>query len=487
MMMVGQAKVQLLKEKKRVRGGREEAAYWVLRWRGSGGKWVREPLGRANGPERITKSRAEDCRHDKQRQLNQGLCPVDPLKPITLAEWVTLDCELQRKVKRPSTVRENEIAGLQAKRALGGGEDEESAKRGGAVKLKAITTVHVEHIRAWMLDRGVSQATVAKTLRHLRGMFNRAVKHGHLIHNPFSGVDMPKVQGRAKRVFTDEELSAMREACPDVWWEAFVMLGATSGLRFSEMLNTLWRDIDFEGGTITVSGKRGKMQRDAAGRPFPILEWSAKNGRGRSVPLPPETVNVLTRLYASSDGSHYVFLTRDRLAAIAATPIKRGEKDGPKIECGPVPANFRLVNNLPRGFQAIQTAAKALVAERRGGGVESVKWPQGTIHDLRRTFATRMVRNGVPIHALKEYMGHAKISTTQEHYLAVEAAEADRARAAWRGAFSDGESGTESGMAPEASDNSDTKNNKTPAFAGARVSEADGTRTRNHRIDSPVL
>lgn len=36
----------------------------------------------------------------------------------------------------------------------------------------------------------------------------------------------------------------------------------------------------------------------------------------------------------------------------------------------------------------------------------------------------------MPIHVLKEYMGHAKIQTTQEYYLAAEAADAQATRGA---------------------------------------------------------
>ncbi len=61
--------------------------------------------------------------------------------------------------------------------------------------------------------------------------------------------------------------------------------------------------------------------------------------------------------------------------------------------------------------------------------VDAVAWEHGTIHDLRRTYGTRMARV-VPMHVLKEYMGHSKITTTQSYYLAAETQDADRARAA---------------------------------------------------------
>ncbi|XHC26748.1 hypothetical protein ABWH91_05345 [Phycisphaerales bacterium ac7] len=52
-----------------------------------------------------------------------------------------------------------------------------------------------------------------------------------------------------------------------------------------------------------------------------------------------------------------------------------------------------------------------MLAERKSLTVEDLAWARGAIHDLRRTYGARIARI-VPIHVLKEYMGHAKIQTT---------------------------------------------------------------------------
>gem|GEM_PF-3818774 len=54
---------------------------------------------------------------------------------------------------------------------------------------------------------------------------------------------------------------------------------------------------------------------------------------------------------------------------------------------------------------------------------------------------------------------------------------------------SDGISGHSRGLAGKRAGGVKTRKNpgKTSVFRGVKVSEADGTRTRNHRIDSPVL
>ena len=127
---------------------------------------------------------------------------------------------------------------------------------------------------------------------------------------------------------------------------------------------------------------------------------------------------LLDQFRSEADASPYVFLSIERLAVI---------RDA--VEAGQFGANYELVNNLHRWFDRIQEAGRTMLAERNSLKVEDLAWPRGTIHDLRRTYGTRIARI-VPIHVLKEYMGHAKIQTTQEYYLAAEAADAKATRRA---------------------------------------------------------
>mgnify|MGYP001239127074 CR=1 FL=1 len=77
-------------------------------------------------------------------------------------------------------------------------------------------------------------------------------------------------------------------------------------------------------------------------------------------------------------------------------------------------------------------------------------------------------------------MGHAKIQTTQEFYLAAETEYADRARGALDAML--GAARSSRAVEPEATIPAETKNDKALHTQGLS-NEADGTRTRNHRID----
>ncbi len=260
---------------------------------------------------------------------------------------------------------------------------------------------------------------MGKTLRTLKAMLNRALKDGLIHENPLAGVRMPKAQSRSKRIFSPDETRAMRAVAPNLGWQSFIALAETSGFRKGEIVNLRWTDIDFEAKTVRVTAKKAGEFTIRDRGTFPILPWSAKSYEERTVPLPESTIRVLVTFQEENDGSPYVFLTLGRLEKMAKEIALKG-KLGP---------NYEPVNNMKARFDLIQKKARALLAQERGVELDDVTWAHGTVHDLRRTYGTRMSRV-IPMHVLKEYMGHAKITTTQEYYLAAETQDADRARAA---------------------------------------------------------
>jgi len=256
---------------------------------------------------------------------------------------------------------------------------------------------------------------------------------------------------------------------------AFVQLAVTSGLRKSELLNLLWQDVDFERGTVRVAAKRpGTFTVPDRGE-FPIFAWTSKSYNERTVPIPDETLSALMDLQEEGDESAYIFLSLDRLEKIVAEQAANGLGE-----------NYELKNNLANRFRTLQREARKLLAHRREVEVKNVTWPTGSLHDLRRTYGTFMARV-VPIHVLKEYMGHSKIDTTQAFYLAAETRDADVARETLSDFLTRGASGTSRRTLDAPGDPEpepqDTPKDK-PLQTQGLSSEADGTRTRNHRIDS---
>ena len=383
-----------------------KVVYWTLRWWGTNGRKFSEAIGRVG---EMTKAEAETLRREKELAIGGGRIRRDRPRPVTLAEFFRHDAETVRGTVKPNTLESMKHAAAHAAKAWGEN-----------TKLGSIGSAHIGRLKSYLLDEAkVSETTLGKTLRTLKAMLQRAVAEGIVHENPLAGARMPKAVSRSKRIFTADETRAMRAVASSLWWKVFILLGETTGLRKSELTNLQWRDIDFERRTVRVCAKRAGSFTVKDKGTFPVLAWTPKSYEERTVPLPESTVTALAKLQADSDGSPYVFLSLDRLAKRVAEIEKKGS-------LGP---NYELVNNLKARFDHIQTKAQARLARERGVEAEEVRWELGTPHDLRRTYGTRMARV-IPMHVLKEYMGHAKITTTQEYYLAAETQDADRAREA---------------------------------------------------------
>ncbi len=176
---------------------------------------------------------------------------------------------------------------------------------------------------------------------------------------------MPR-QKAAKRLpdtLSDAEVEAMRNACTrsptGLRKRAMLEAMTSAGLRVSEVVALMPRDIDWQAGTIRVN--LGKGQRD------------------RVVPVSAETLGWLT-----------------------AWSFKRGElklNGRHAFFCGIRTHGKRLTT------RAVHSMISGL-AER--AGVEKSVSP----HTLRHTFATRALDQGLSIREVQELLGHSDVSTT---------------------------------------------------------------------------
>ncbi len=148
---------------------------------------------------------------------------------------------------------------------------------------------------------------------------------------------------------------------------------------------------------------------DVDGESLPILAWEAKTREPRTVPIPAATLDALDELHDPAAESPYVFLSVERLRAIAAKMKSGG---------GSLPASYQIVPNIRRDLRRIQRAAM-LRGELR------------TFHDFRRSYGTILASRGVPLHDLRRLMGHSTTRTTELYYLAPTPDLATRVRGAF--------------------------------------------------------
>lgn len=397
--------VSLVKQLRRRRDGSTYDA-WVLRWPRRDGRIATETIGRVG---ELTERDAGKLRRKKIADLEVGNVLRDPSR-LTVSQFLEDDRAMLLATRAKSTATSHETV---ANRLL--------AAIDGAKRLDRVDSADVARLQTWMTthqrvgDRDrepLSRATVAVTLATLRAAWNRAVRRGLVVTNPFAGERMPKVQSARKRVLTPEEASVLLDVVADCsWWTCLIRLALETGLRLGELNALTWDDLELptEVGSararVTVAAKRSGAFR-VAGERFPILEWQAKDHETRSIPVSDDLALVLQRHRMVMGGSRYVFLTLARLRALEAARA-----------AGRLPEPSKWVNNARRDFLVRQGLAQESLAARHGVEPDAVEWEPVTFHDLRRTFGTRLAQSGLPANDLKAYMGHASITTTMDFYV----------------------------------------------------------------------
>lgn len=201
--------------------------------------------------------------------------------------------------------------------------------------------------------------------------------------NPAEGVELPKVeQGEDVVHLSQGEVAKLLAAIePQGWtwgeWEAWsdwalldfaLWLTATmAGLRQGELIALRRRDLKWLESKIGIRKNRTRKHGDRTPK--------SKASR-RDVPLPDLLAVVLDALLRRSK-----FQADD--ARVFGNP-ETGEPISPKAM-----------------DERLEAAAKA-------AGIRSISF-----HGLRHTFGTQCARAGVPMRTLQQWMGHARISTTE--------------------------------------------------------------------------
>lgn len=231
----------------------------------------------------------------------------------------------------------------------------------------ALGDINRQLVRRWVaeLSVGRSAASVHKTIGVLRQILAMAVAENRLVLNPVDGVELPAVATTEQRFLTLEQLHELAAAAGDHSTLVY-FLGAT-GLRFGEVAELRWRDIDQEKNLISV--RRSVTLVDGK---FEV--GTPKNGKGRVVSLPAFVVDLL------GDG---------------------GDPDAlvfPDAEGG-----YMRGTNVRRRWWASAVAATE--------GLDGLK-----LHELRHTAASLAIQAGANIKSLQNMLGHESAALTLDRY-----------------------------------------------------------------------
>lgn len=207
--------------------------------------------------------------------------------------------------------------------------------------------------------RKAKPKTINFFLTATRALFTREMEKGHINRSPMIHIKNLKVQKRRPDYYHVEELkSFFAQEMSDAYRAAFMGLLFT-GMRFAELANLTWEDVDLGKLLLHVKSKEGFVTKT--------------HNSERVIPMNNILYQLILKLYEERNSQKYVFAA-------------------------------------PRGGQLKER--RMLQVCKRVARDASIK-SNAYLHKFRHTYATMLIQNGVPIQNIKELLGHWSVIETE--------------------------------------------------------------------------
>ena len=215
-----------------------------------------------------------------------------------------------------------------------------------------------------------SDRTVRACHALCRAALEKAIAEQLISKNPSIGCRLPPKKGREMQILSPSDLGRFLARAKEEGYYELFLLELSTGMRRGEILGLKWSDLKFADGSLRIA-----RQVVAAGSQTLVQAPKTKTSI-RTIILPPYMVEILAEMKKQRT-CEWIF----------PSPIKDGE---------------------PRNPSAVYHRFK-LILER--SGCKNVRF-----HDLRHTFATMAIENGMDVKTLSSMIGHTSAETTLNIY-----------------------------------------------------------------------
>ena len=244
----------------------------------------------------------------------------------------------------------------------------------GAIPIASLTPSDVKRLIDAVLAAGLSPRTAQYVHAVLRSALSDAESLELVPTNVAARIGGPRVETQRGRPFSKHELQALFAAINGKKYESVYVLAACTGLRLGELLALRRADVDLDRSTITVSGT---LQRFG----------------GRLNVLPPK----------SRTSRRTIAMSRHARSAVVTQLVR-----APGIEQSTESLLF--VSTVGTALEP-RNVLRVFHRHLKSAGIARRRF-----HDLRHTFATLLLEQGVHHRVVMEILGHSSISTTLDIY-----------------------------------------------------------------------
>ena len=226
--------------------------------------------------------------------------------------------------------------------------------------------VKPELVREWivsLMDQGYTSTSVNRKLSSLRSFYKYLLRQGEVSVDPLRKITGPKnkkplpsflKESEMNKLLDDTDFGEGFKGCRD---RLVIEMFYATGMRLSELIGLDDKDVDFSASLLKVTGKRNKQRLIPFGDELKetMLEY----------------VDIRNEMISGRSDAFFVRENGERLYK-------------------------NLVYNLVK-----RNLSKVVTLKKRSP------------HVLRHTFATTMLNNDAELGAVKEFLGHSSLATTE--------------------------------------------------------------------------
>jgi len=224
--------------------------------------------------------------------------------------------------------------------------------------------------------------------------------YNKLCVNKETKIQMPKIRSDDDleiEAYSPEKLSELDAYFRGTNAETAYLLGRYCGLRINECYGLKWSNVDLTTGTIYID-----RQEQYQNGIIKLVRLKTKNAR-RTIYLNDTMITYLTSLAQKRAEDESRFSVQRKQNQKFITDI-----DGKLI------SSTEMVNCLSDGKIQTVNSMKFHSKEIKRLGIVDFKY-----HHLRHTYGTRLAEMNTPEYLLCNQMGHGKIQTTHQYYIAI--------------------------------------------------------------------
>ena len=217
---------------------------------------------------------------------------------------------------------------------------------------------------------GLSPKTVRSVHMLLHAALEQAVRAGIIAKNPTMECKPPKLERKEMKIIQPEQMGDYLQAAAERNVLPLFFLELTTGLRRGELLALFWSDLDPQNRSISVTKSVNRLNGAQ------VVSKPKTQHSIRTLLIPQQAVDLLIQEHSLHPNNPYMF---------------------------PSPTTGTMYSP--------ETVARIHKRILRDAGLEDCRF-----HDLRHTFATLALQNGVDIKTLSGMLGHYSSGFTLDTY-----------------------------------------------------------------------